>query len=454
MPRLRLSQKVRQRFRLLQDWRVRTAMVLAIFLVLAGTAIPIIRPYLAEHTYAMGNAETLLPEKDPLLSSKLSQNYKEKSFDFNKGYFPGLDTGKGGGPKISAVSYEDPKKGLTVVDPINNIEFTIKPKFKLLKGKKDGNRVVYPLLNGTGWLVYTMLAGSVKEDVVLKHANGDRMTLEYDLELGDNLEARPERDGAIGIYGSSLPIAGQVTTGSDKDADLLKRARQKAKKNKLVFTIPAPVAYEPNGVKAGIAVHYELEGKVLKTVAMGLKKARYPLTIDPTVTVNSTTDLFRDTNPDSNVDFDATTGGISRGRVTGGVIPAWTANSNNLAAARWLQAAVLYDDYIYVAGGANDGSTSSLSTIEFARLSSSDASIGTWSTTTAMPASLSRFQLIAYNGYLYAIGGSAGTTDCTTTASTVYFNRMQTNGQLSQNWSTTTALPSTLCGLGAAAYNG
>ena len=67
----------------------------------------------------------------------------------------------------------------------------------------------------------------------------------------------------------------------------------------------------------------------MKTIATNLKKGHYPLTIDPTVTVRGAADLFRDTNPDSNVDFDAANGDIARGKVTGGVLKstagvAWT----------------------------------------------------------------------------------------------------------------------------------
>jgi hypothetical protein len=435
-------------------------LALTALVVIAGTAIPIIKPYFIEHTYAMGNAEVLLPKKDPLLARKLVENYKEGKFNFNEKYVPIGDAGKGGGPKISAASFIDPKKGLSVSDPYNNVDFTLTPKFKLLDGRKDGNRVVYPLLNGTGWLVYTMQAGSVKEDVVLKSAHGDSMVLEYELGLGDSLEARLEKGGDVGVYGSSLPVTGNVTTGSDKDAELLKRARQKAKKDKLLFTIPAPIAYEAEGVEAPVSVRYELEGKTLKTVVTGLKKGRYPLTIDPSVTVNSTSDLFRDTNPDSNVDFDATSGNISRGAVTGGVLgdadggSAWTTNGTSFGTARFMHAATIYDDYAYVAGGAAANTTTNQTSVQFAHLSSADDSIGTWAATTALPTALSRFELVAYNGYLYAIGGSITNTTCGTVADTVYYNRMQVNGDLTATWTATSTLPAGLCGIGAAAYDG
>lgn len=454
MPRFRLSQKTRRRLRVLRDWRVRTALALTALLMLTSVLIPVIQPYLTEHTYEMGNAEAVLPKKDPLLASKLQYKAEEMKFLFNGNYFPGNETGKGGGPKISAVSYADPEKGLSVVDPVSNVELTITPKFKLLPGKQDSNRIVYPLLNGTGWLVYTMQAGSVKEDVVLRHANGDKMDLEYELKLGDALEARLTDEGDVAIYGSSLPITGNVSTGGTKDVELLKKARKNAPKDKLLFTLPAPVAYGANQSASSVRVYYELKGNMLKTVASGLKQGRYPLTIDPTVTVTAATDLFRDTNPDSNVDFDATTGNISRGAVTGGVIPAWSTNGTSLNERRFLHSSVIYDDYAYIAGGAGVNTVNNKTTIEYARLSDTDATIGAWASTTSLPAGLSRFQLLAYNGYLYAVGGSSSTTNCSSVTNTVYYNRIQANGQLSGSWSSASTLPSAVCGLGAAVYDG
>lgn len=437
--------------------RVRLTLALVLIVLVAGDLVPLMQNLFVQHSYALGSAEALLENKDQLLASKLVHDTNKSTFNFNAGYNPATQdpNASGGGPKISAVTYDQASKGLQVTDPINDVNFTMTPKFNLYAGRQDGNRVVYPLSDGTGWLVYTMQAGAVKEDVLLNHANGDKMVLNYSLGLGDNFAARQESDGSIGIYGSDSPLNGQVSTGSSKDLKLLQAARKKAPKTKLFFTIPKPIAYQANKAPANVKVTFQLQGSNLQTAVTGLKKGTYPLTIDPTVTVTSTTDLFRDTNPESNVDFNATTGNISRGAVTGGVIPAWTTNTNNLNTARFLQGATIYDDYAYVAGGAGDNSTVPLSSVEFARIGSSSSVIGTWSTTTSLPVGLARFRLLAYNGYMYAIGGATTTTDCTTVSSAIYYNRIQTNGQLSATWTTSTnSLPSALCGIGAAAENG
>jgi N-acetylneuraminic acid mutarotase len=425
-------------------------------LLVAVELMLIIQPHLIGHTYALGASGSLLEKADSQLASKLQFDPGKAIFTFNAGYNPLTAGGtSSGGPKITAIASQDASKGLSVTDPTSQSDFTITPKFGVLQGRQDGNRVVYPLANGTGWLVYTMQIGGVKEDILLDHANGNTMSLKYDLKLDGGFEARQDADGSIGVYGSDSPLSGTVGTSSDKDARLLQKARSRMPKNKLFFSLPAPVAYGADKSRSDINVRYELKGTELHTVATNLKKGRYPLTIDPTVTVTGTSDLFRDTNPDSNADFNGTTGNISRGAVTGGVIPAWTTNANNLGTARFLSSATIYDDYAYVAGGAGSNSTTNLTSIEFAHLSTSGSSIGTWTTTTALPAALSRFTLLAYNGYLYAIGGSITNTSCGTDSNSVYYNRIQVNGQLSATWNTNTNnLPSAVCGLGAMAYNG
>ena len=137
-------------------------MIVAVMLVTAEV-ITIVQPHLINHAYGMGPADLVLQEKDDFLATKLVHDPKARTFNFNKDYRPQSASDiTGGGAKITAVAYEDPLKGVEVTDPIQDLTFTLKPQFRLLEGKQDGNRVVYPLLDGTGWLVYTMLATQVK----------------------------------------------------------------------------------------------------------------------------------------------------------------------------------------------------------------------------------------------------------------------------------------------------
>ncbi len=455
MPFFRLWNRIRQP---LHNVYVRTVLIVAAILIVGAQAVLIIQPHLIAHTYALGGTASLLPPINKLMANKLAYDAQQQAFTFNAGYSPltAAQSGVGGGgPQISAVAYEDPTKGIQVTDPLNKLDFTIKPQFPLLSGKQDGNRVLYPLRDGTGWVVYTMQATQVKEDILLDHANGNVMSLPYALGLGDGLVARHESDDSVGIYGSSLPVMGEVSTGSDKDAALLQKARDNAAKDKLFFSLPAPIVSQQNGKASTVRVRHELKGSVLTTVATNLKAGDYPLTIDPAVTVTAATDLFRDTNPESNADFDSGNGDISRGSVTGGVIPAWTTGANAIGTNRFLSGATIYDNYAYVAGGTTGTTTSSVATVAYARLGTTGI-IGTWSTTTSLPASLSRFVLLAYNGYLYAIGGATTDTTCGTVSTSIYYNRIQTNGTLTATWNTG-SMPSGTgagqCGVSAGIYN-
>ncbi len=80
---------------------------------------------------------------------------------------------------------------------------------------------------------------------------------------------------------------------------------------------------------------------------------------------------------------------------TGNVVP------DNLA---WTSAAA-YNGYVYVVAGAND--TIYTDTVYVAKLNA-NGSVGTWSTTTPAPYTSSSASVVAYNGYLYYIGGFDG----------------------------------------------
>ncbi len=438
----------------------RIVLIAIVLSILAGQLYPLVQGKLTDHSYNLGTAESLLQKKDEFLGKKLVYSAQDGNYNYNKDYSPTgeLDTLSGGGPVIKAIANADPSKGLTVTDPNNSIDFKTTPKFRMLAAKQDANRLMYPLGDGTGWMVYTMQAGGVKEDILLRHANGDTMKLEYTMDLdSQGLAARLLADGSVGIYGSSQPIMGNVTTSSDKDAALLQAARKNAKKDKLLFSLPTPVVYQTGGkVSKSAKTHYELKGETITTITTGLKNATFPLTVDPAVTVTSTSSLFRDTTPESNVDFNASTGNISRGAVTGGTLPAWTTNANSLGTSRFGQGVAVYDDFVYVAGGIPQGSGTVPSTsVEISKIDSGSPTLGTWTATTSLPVGLARFQLQAYNGYLYAIGGAQTNNLCDSVSNTIYYIRIQANGQLSSTWSTNpNTIPTAVCSLGSAVYNG
>lgn len=418
----------------------RATLLLMAGLIILTEVITVFTPHLSKQAFAMGTAEKLLPTRNYAIGQKLQHDIKSGTYNFNAGYAPSSEgTIVNGGPKISATAYDDPSKGMNVTDPFNKVEFGLKPKFNLAAPKQEDNRLVYPLADKSGWLVYTMQAAQVKEDVLLTYANSDKMVLNYELVLNDAMDARLDSDGNIGVYGTDLPISGNVTTGSDKDAALLQKARQKATKNKLLFTLPAPIVHENNKTKSDVKTKFELHnGNQLTVTVSGLKKAQYPLTIDPSVYVNTAAQFMRGNN-DSNIDFDTSNGLIQKGALTGGRISAWS-STTSLPVSRWGHGTIVTGGYIYIVGG-NDG-TSDQSSVYWAKIDPNNYTIvaadpGTgacsvWCTDTAynLPGTRSQAATVTYNGYIYVVGGKGTNTGCSGgLCGTIYYSKIGANGE-------------------------
>jgi hypothetical protein len=327
-----------------------TTLVLFVISTLAIT----VQPFIEDQFYGVTPAtRSVIPQAKDSLATYMKYDAKEAKFLYNSGYTGGTNselnkTGQGE-PRISATFAKEPSKGVTVTDALNKIDFKVTPKFKLNVGKQDKNQIFYPLVKTGGFLVYTAQTASVKEDIVLERAGEDRLSFEYNLDLGDGLEARLEKNGSIGVYGSSLPISGNVATGSEKDAELLNKARTNANKDKLMFVIPAPTVVEPNKQSSSVSTHYELDGKKLVIVAEGLKKASYPLSIDPSVYVQSAAQLMKGNN-ETNVEFDVATEQFKKGTTTGARIDNWT-DTTNMSSSVWDQGMAAAGGYVYRAGG-------------------------------------------------------------------------------------------------------
>ncbi len=326
-----------------------TTLVLFIVSTLAAT----IQPFLDDKFYTVTKAaRSVLPEPSQNLGNYLKYNAEQKKFLYNEGYTGSTGalskTGQGE-PRISAAIAKEPSDGITVTDALNKIDFTIKPKFSLDVGKQDRNQIFYPLTKATGYLVYTSQTASIKEDIVLEKTKTDRLAFEYELDLANGLEARLEDNGSIGIYGTSLPINGNVATGSEKDAQLLQKTRENAKKDKFLFGIPAPVVVESGKEQSSVRTYFKLDGNKLAVIAEGLEKANYPLSIDPSVYVQSAAQLMRGNN-ETNVEFDVATEQFKKGTTTGARIDEWT-ETGAMNDATYDQAVAAAGGYVYKAGG-------------------------------------------------------------------------------------------------------
>lgn len=326
---------------------IRSSVILCLTALIISEFAALLQPYFTQHAYTLGNAEVLLSEKSDFMAKKITYDATQQAFLFNNGQAVNAGSANAG-QLVTATVAKDPAKGVKVSDPANQVDFSLTPKFNLLAGKQDGNRILYPLANGMGWAVYTMHGTGVKEDVILSYSPGDTYTLDYTMGLGSSLDARLESDGSIGVYGNTL-FSGNVTTGSEKDAALLQKARENAKKDTLLFTIPKPVIIEKGKKQSSIKAAYKLNGDNLQIKVSGLKKGSYPLSIDPSIYV-VTAQQFMAGNNETNINFNVADKLIEKGRTTGARFDSWN-STTDLPGSSWGSGTVAAGGYVYRVGG-------------------------------------------------------------------------------------------------------
>lgn len=286
----------------------------------------------------------------------LRLNDKGTSYDYNASYQPGKDiAGLSSGPKFSASFAVNPNQGTTVTDAVTGITFGLKPEFTVREPQQYANRLVYPARNGKVQKVYTLKATGFKEDIVLNEPMGDTAAYGYTLTLPKGTEARIEKNGALGVYGVSQTLLGQVTTATPADEKLLTQAREKAPKTTLLFTLPAPVVREYGKDVSSARAWFSLDGEMLTVHSSGLAKANYPLSIDPSVYIETARKLMRGNN-ESNIDFDIDNELIQKSQTTGARIDAWS-STTNLSSAVWGQGTAVAGGFIYSVGGVGSSST-------------------------------------------------------------------------------------------------
>ncbi len=334
-------------------WR-RVFIVVVVILLLVSMIAAVVEPMLDKKPYKLSSAaRSLLPQQNPTLAQLLKYDTKEQKFMYNASYTGTLNPDSGmsstGEARINAAFDKTPTTGMSVTDPTNKTTMTLKPKFKISPGKQDQNQMMYRMSDHDGYLVYSARTASVKEDIILESSKKDTAEFSYEISLPNGLEARLEKDGSVGIYGVSSALLGNVATASDQDKELLEKARSNGAKTQHIFTIPAPVVIEGKKKLSSVKAHYELKGSQLTIKVKGLKNARYPLSIDPTVYVDTAVKLMRGNN-ETNTDFDVDNELIQKSQTTGARIDDWT-STNNLSVPAWGQGTAVAGGYIYVVGG-------------------------------------------------------------------------------------------------------
>lgn len=409
-----------------------------LLLFVISTVTAAVQPFMSVRAYALDTAaREVLPEQNEKFAEVLKYDAKLQSYEYNAGYTgtinPDSTMDSSGSPRITAGFSSDPAKGVTVTDPANKISMTLKPKFQLGMGRQEKNQLLYPLQNGRGYLVYTAQASGVKEDILLAAFQGDRLTYDYDIELQNGLEARLEKNGSLGVYGTDIPILGNVATGSEKDRGLLEKARAKAKKNNLLFTVPAPVVIETSKTNSQVKARFELENNRLRVVASNLEGASYPLSIDPSVYVETAQKLMRGNN-ETNIDFDVNNELIRKGKLTGGRFDNWL-NGLTLPNNRWSHGTAVAAGYVYVIGGMQDSTR--VANVYWAKFNTTTGAIeapnpgngacASWCTNSLydLPAAMSAMSAVAYNGFLYVFGGETASGK----SNAVYISKLGANGE-------------------------
>jgi N-acetylneuraminic acid mutarotase len=423
-------------FRLIMgDWRLARLGIL--FVLVLTIFMPVLQQFANYQRYQLdAKTVSLIGPTNQNLDTKFSYDAQNQQWQFNKSGIvdtSGMnqkDAGKaeaiaaalkqqtGGDGKKDSSLYSvnlptDSKKGITYYDNNTNLSFSLIPEFGVAHGQAHQGRIIYPFGDGAK-IVYTAKNNGMKEDIVLSHNVGDQLSFTYQLNLPDTLSAKVLDDGSVGIYSADPALFGNVQFASDEDRSKVMSARTSASKDHLLFALPAPVIKDSTG-KTGVAhTSFSLDGDTLRVNSIGLSKLAYPLSVDPSVVITSSSDFATNGNSESNIDFPANQ--INRGALTGGNVGNYVSGSYN---STWSSATAftgnregagsfIYNGYIYVFGGSNSGSL--LNDIQCAQINSSTGAItGSWNApstgTINIGGARENFGYAVYDGYAYIAGG-------------------------------------------------
>ncbi len=128
-----------------------------------------------------------------------------------------------------------------------------------------------------------------------------------------------------------------------------------------------------------------------------------------------------------------------------GTVSSWSTNANSFITARYWHASAAYNGYIYILGGTN-GTT--FNDVQYAPINA-NGTIGTWTATTSFSTARYEPTAHAYNGYLYILGGGNGSN----TFNDVQYAPINANGTIG-TWTATTSFTTSRQDHASAIYNG
>ena len=302
----------------------------------------------------------------------------------------------------------DLSKGITTYDNTSNLSFSLVPEYSTMPARQDKGRIVYPIgLNG-GKAVYSVIANGLQEDIAYNKAPSDSLTLKYKLKLPDTLQAKEISGGNIGIYSADSALFGNITFSTPADQKKVMDARRSSTKNSLVFVIPAPIIRTSNksdNDKSKVAM--TLNGDELVIKAERLKTINSAFSIDPSVIVATANSFLNQGNNDGSVVIDPSTNQVSEGGYASGLTGGLN-SLTSLPATLYNHATVAYDGFIYVMGGNGIGTTTGGQIVLYNNIQS-DGSLGpSWTkSTSSLPVAEIGGRANIYNGVIYIMLGDA-----------------------------------------------
>lgn len=130
-----------------------------------------------------------------------------------------------------------------------------------------------------------------------------------------------------------------------------------------------------------------------------------------------------------------------------GTLGTWTTTSS-LPYGNYGHMSVIVSKYVYLVGGSHTTATVN-DDVLFAEINTA-GTLGTWTETTNMPDGMYRHSVVTYNGYIYVLGGVNQTPS---TKNNVYFAPVNSDGTITA-WAETQTLNNNRSTGAAAAYNG
>lgn len=447
-------------------------------LILGSIVAPIADWAYTNQQYHLSNSVQAVAEHaSPKLMSKLKYNPAKKASVFNadgaqiakdKAHDQNATSlgasGKKDNQLYTATMPDDASQGIEVSDNVSGVSFKFVPQMKLLGGRTVDGHVVYPLKGQSGHLIFTPKGNGIKEDIVLDSApEGDAAEFGYRLDLPSSVQARLDEDGSIGFYTGTPELFGNISYGSDKDRELIEKSRANSNKTYLMFKIPAPTIRE-TGKTTNVMGRFALDKNILTVHVTGLKKAHYPIAIDPTFYITSTTDFILG-SIDDNIDL-SVADQVGRAAIGGGSTPDWNPTSApNLTYAQFSAGLVAYNGFLYlIGGGCVSGNCTTVSNdVRYICLNPTTGALGTnggctpatWTNTGNSLLNSARQGLVAYgyNGYLYAVGGEDASGVPISAANSVEFAKINTNGTVG-TWNYTGHMASARSYMAGATYQG